>query len=172
MERLPEFLSEADVQKLIAGACTDKNRLIVQTMFVLGLRVSELTGILLNRIDHQRRLVIIYGKGNRQRILPVPDYLYDQWAQHVQKEKPKDFLFENCYAEQYNVRRVREIVYESARRAGIEHTWPHKLRHSRATQLLNSELPLPSLQRFLGHAHLNTTAIYTHLAVEPMRKFL
>jgi site-specific recombinase XerD len=172
MQELPEYLNPEDVEKLIKAASTNKNKLIIKTLYVLGLRVSELTGIQLPHIDHKRRTVIVYGKGNRSRILPVPEQLYRNWTDHIEKSKPHCFLFEDAFGKDYYTRRIREIVNMTARIASIEHTSPHKLRHSRATQLLNDNLPLPMLQRFLGHAHLNTTAIYTHLAVEPMRKFM
>jgi site-specific recombinase XerD len=172
MNKLPKYLEPGDVEELIVAASTEKNRLIILTLYTLGLRVSECTGIMLEHIDRTRRNVLIHGKGGFTRILPVPDYLYEQWMTHIMKRRPVKYLFENCFKEKFDERRIRTIVEETSRNAGIEHTWPHKLRHSRATQLLNNGLPLPTLQRFLGHAQMYTTAIYTHLALEPLRKAL
>lgn len=172
MEKLPEYLEPEDIDKLISSASTYKNELIIRTMYVLALRVSECTNILLTHIDHRGKKVIVYGKFGKSRVLIVPDQLYNSWMEHIEKRHPKEFLFENAFGEPYDTRRVRTIVYEAADKADIEHTWPHKLRHSRATQLLNTGMPLKRLQRFLGHAHEFTTGIYTHLAVEGDRQYM
>lgn len=172
MQSLPKFLDVQDVEKLINAVSSPKSKVLVRTIYTLGLRVSECTNIELLHINHQRKTVRIYGKGNKERILPIPEALYLEWTWLITRHTPKVYLFENAFGDIYNPRRVREIITVACQSAKIEHTWPHKLRHSRATQLLNAELPLPSLQRFLGHVHLNTTAIYTHLAIEPLRKFL
>lgn len=172
MQNLPKFLCPEDVEILIKSAGTYKNTVIIRTIYTLGLRVSECANIRIVDIDYHKKMVLIAGKFLKQRYLAVPDYLFHQWDDVMKLSLPKVYLFENAFGDGYGPRRLREIVNNAAKRAGIEHTSPHKLRHSRATQLLNDSVPLPHLQRFLGHANEATTAIYTGLAVEVMRKFL
>jgi len=177
---LPKTLTEAEVETLLAAARArrgaDGKRLVclLEIAYASGLRVSELVELPLNAITRDTRAVLVRGKGNKERLVPltraaveaVAAYLEVRWRHLPTKAEPPSYLFPSSSAEGHLTRRrVGQLVKELARDSGLDPTKvsPHVLRHAFATHLLNHGADLRSVQQMLGHADVSTTQIYTHV---------
>ncbi len=173
---LPETLSEAEVERLLAVALPEtplglRDRALLETLYASGLRAGELASIRLENYLREERLLRVIGKGNRERVVPVGDkaiVAIDRWLAQGRPElvKPKTGgeVFLGEHGRRLTTARIWQIVQEIARLAGLEKKiWPHLLRHSFATHLLGHGADLRAIQEMLGHASLATTQIYTHV---------
>jgi tyrosine recombinase XerC len=176
--RIPAFLSEEDIGKLLAAPSPDdalglRDRAILEIFYAAGIRVSELVGIDLEDISQEERMIRIRGKGKKERIVPfgrkaagsLEDYL------RVRREFPLKLgtsaLFVNARGGRLTARSVQRLVQKYFQRAALRlKISPHALRHSFATHLLNRGADLRVIQEFLGHESLATTQRYTHLDVQ------
>ncbi len=159
-----------------AGACL-RDVAILETIYSCGLRVSELCGMRAEDIDWSEHLVRVRGKGRKERLLPIGQTaltaIYTYWAKLRQTPSGQSPVF---FAQRKKPAPVRPA--DLARRlkkylviAGLDpHLTPHKLRHSYATHLLDAGADLRSVQELLGHAHLVTTQVYTHVTTERLKK--
>ncbi len=181
--RLPRVLGAADIDALLdhppAKVKDDpaevrlRDHAVLELLYGSGLRVAELCGLGAGDIDLGRRLVTVWGKGSKQRQVPLgqpaADAL-DEWlrrgrSQMAKADTPVDALFLNRGGGRLGPRDVRRIL---DRRAGSP-THPHALRHSFATHLLDGGADLRVVQELLGHASLQTTQVYTHVSKEHLR---
>lgn len=169
---LPRVLSAQEVDQLTSGELKTpqdiRNRAITELLFSSGLRVGELISLNLGDVSFDRREVRVFGKGDKERIVPVGRIALEAIAQYLQVRsafKPRDnALFVNRLGTRLNVRTVQTFIKNAAKDTGLTGTvTPHKLRHSFATELLNHGADLRLVQEMLGHAHLGTTQIYTHV---------
>lgn len=174
---LPHVLSQEHCTKLIESV--DKNdiplgcrdRAILELLYACGLRVSELISCKLECLDIDDAFLRITGKGNKVRLVPIGrsallalcDYL--KLARPLlASKKSKSFIFLSIRGTALTRERVRQIIKQRATEAGIdENVFPHILRHSFATHLLENGADLRIIQEMLGHADISTTQIYTHL---------
>ncbi|MEJ2578827.1 MAG: tyrosine recombinase XerC, partial [Kineosporiaceae bacterium] len=154
-----------------------RDRAVVELLYATGVRVSELVGIDLTDVDDEHRLVRVFGKGSRERVVPfgVPAARAVQdWREHgrpalVRNDSPAA-LFLGRRGGRLGVRQAREAVHRLLDQVeGVPAMGPHGLRHSAATHLLDGGADLRSVQELLGHATLATTQIYTHVSVERLR---
>ena len=173
---IPRVLSEEDIDKLLdinpKNAFEYRNKAMIELMYSSGLRVSELLNLNVNDIDFDLNIVRIFGKGSKERIMPINEiatsYLYDYiniYRKTLLKNKVNDILFLNSRGEKLSRQGFFKILKEIAREKGIKKELsPHTLRHSFATHLLNHGADLRSIQTMLGHENIETTQIYTHVS--------
>jgi integrase/recombinase XerD len=178
-ERLPDVLSIADVDKLLAQPFPDgppgvRDRTILETLYGCGLRVSELVGLDVADVDLARGFVRVLGKGGKERLVPVAgaaaraldDYLEDarpylRTKTGVRRQDPSA-VFLSVRGSRLTRQSVHGLVRRYGGRVGLE-AHPHTLRHSFATHLLEGGADLRALQEMLGHADIATTQLYTHV---------
>ena len=175
-KKMPRVLSEEEVNKLLdielKDAYSYRNKAMLELMYSSGLRVSELLNLELNNIDLNMNLVRIFGKGNKERIVPIDDiatkYLYEYiniYRNTLLKNKVSNLLFLNSRGERLSRQGFFKILREISLEKGIKRDIsPHTLRHSFATHLLNHGADLRSIQTMLGHENIETTQIYTHVS--------
>lgn len=179
---LPETLHAVDIEKLLDSIQTEtplgrRDRAILELFYSSGLRLSELCKARLEMIDFEEGFVRITGKGNKTRIVRVGgkalealgDYLKNERASLVRK-KTSSHVFLSVRGGALTPDRVRQIVKERAAAAGIDqNVYPHLLRHSFATHLLEGGADLRVIQELLGHSDISTTQIYTHVDRERLK---
>lgn len=177
--RLPHVLKPAELETLLAeegGAGTPadlRDRAVVELLYGSGLRVAELCSLRPADLDLSQRQVRVWGKGSKQRQLPMSDSSVDAvgvWLvggrqEMVRNDTPADALFLNRRGHRLTPRDVRRIL---DRRAASP-THPHALRHTFATHLLDGGADLRAVQELLGHSDLATTQLYTHVSKERLR---
>jgi integrase/recombinase XerC len=185
--RVPKFLTEQEIQKLINEISAVKNRLaaarngaLVEVMYSSGLRVSEIESLDIENVDFWNGTVRVVGKGNRERIVPIGDVALKAVRDYLKEKNEKVGvvekgcsrpLFTNLKGGRLTTRAIHMLIESSSRKAGITRKIsPHVLRHSFATHLLDHGCDLRSLQEMLGHKSLSTTQIYAHITTERLRK--
>ncbi len=158
-QTLPKPIAHEHIMQAVASLeLVDK--CVILTLYLLGLRISELASLRLENIGTS--VVRIEGKGRREREVPLPPSL-KQLLEHYQKiETPSTYLFEKD-GEKLRISSLRYIVTKSFKTIGIKAT-PHQLRHSYATVLLNNSARIADVSELLGHASMVSTQIYTKLA--------
>jgi len=173
---LPETLNEQDVKNLLSSVDISKvlgrrDLSMLELFYASGLRLSELCGALLENLDLDEGFIRVTGKGGKTRVVPVgglarstvSDYLKNERVGLV-KPKTSSWIFLSIRGGRLSPERVREIVKQRARAAGLkQNVYPHLLRHSFATHLLQNGADLRVIQDMLGHADIATTQIYTHV---------
>jgi len=136
------------------------DKCVILTLYLLGLRISELASLRLENIG--TTVVRIEGKGKREREVPLPPSLQVLLQRYREIEAPSTYLFEKD-GEKLRISSLRYIVTKSFKKIGIKAT-PHQLRHSYATILLNNRARIADVSELLGHASMVSTQIYTKLA--------
>ncbi len=184
---LPKLLSEAEVDALLAAAHTKKGprgaRLIalVELLYATGMRVSELVGLPLAAVARDPQILVVLGKGNKERLVPLSDparaALRNYLAQRpffLVSEPRSIWLFPGRHRQHLTRHRLAQMLKDLAAAAGIApaRVSPHVLRHAFASHLLHGGADLRSLQRMLGHADIATTQIYTHILEERLRQLV
>lgn len=182
-QKLPETLTEEEINRMIESIDTVKpegfrNRAILETLYSCGLRVSELVNLKLSNIYFDEQFVIVHGKGDKQRIVPISQKAiteitaYLPWRNNLKiKRGDEDILFLNRYGSQLTRVMIFHIIKQQANLAGIiKNISPHTLRHSFATHLLEGGANLRAIQMMLGHENITTTEIYTHIDREFLRR--
>ena len=175
-KKLPKVLSEDDINKLLDIELNDafsyRNKAMLELMYSSGLRVSELLNLEVNNIDFNMNLVRVFGKGSKERIVPIDDIATKYLSEYISiyrntllKNKESDLLFLNSRGDKLTRQGFFKILKTIAREKGIKKELsPHTLRHSFATHLLNHGADLRSIQTMLGHENIETTQIYTHVS--------
>jgi site-specific recombinase XerD len=173
---LPHFLSELDTVKLVeapeANTAEDlRDRAIFETLYSTGIRVSELVGMNQRDIDLIGNIAKVRGKGKKERIVPVGNKACEAVQAYLDARKSKsEALFLNPQGGRLTDRSVRNIINKHIKRISLQQkVYPHMLRHSFATHLLDRGADLRSVQELLGHVNLSTTQIYTHLTTEKLK---
>lgn len=182
-QHLPTVLTLHEIEMMEDAIDLSKNEgqrnlAIIEMLYGSGLRVSELINIKLSDIHWKEKFIIVQGKGNKQRLVPISDEAIKQvdfWIYDRNKLKIKpgneDYLFLNRYGSKLTRTMILIMVKELARQAGIKkNISPHTLRHSFATHLLEGGANLRVIQMMLGHENLVTTEIYTHLDTTYLRE--
>ena len=170
--KLPKVLDVDRAQQLLDSPVADdfaacRDHAILELFYSSGLRLSELVGLNLADIDLQQGLVLVLGKGNKQRMLPVGSKAVaaiQQWlVAREQVQSSDQALFIGVRGRRMSPQLVRERVRQAGARELGQHLHPHMLRHSFASHILESSHDLRAVQELLGHADISTTQIYTHL---------
>ena len=182
--KLPGFLSVKEVRQVIESYDTSsvlglRNRAIVEVLYGAGLRAAEAVSLLVSGVDLEEETVRVVGKGDRERIVPLPHMAVksmEGWLsrRHELAEKAardSGRFFISVRGNPLDSRDIRRIVAsgvkKAARAAGAT---PHTFRHSFATHLLDNGADLRAVQEMLGHASLSTTQMYTHLTMERLKE--
>ncbi|WP_407071215.1 site-specific tyrosine recombinase XerD [Thiopseudomonas denitrificans] len=174
---LPDTLSEADVEALLAAPETDqplglRDRCMLEVLYASGLRVSELVGLRLDEVSLRQGVVRVMGKGSKERLVPLGEQALDWLEQYLAQGRPlllggktSDVVFPSQRGQQMTRQTFWHRIKLHAQTAGIlKPLSPHTLRHAFATHLLNHGADLRVVQMLLGHSDLSTTQIYTHVA--------
>lgn len=180
--KLPKVLSEEEVNKLLDINLNNdfdyRNKAMLELIYSSGLRVSELINLTVNDIDLKNSLVRIFGKGSKERIVPLNDYATEALNNYILYHRPKlfkqkenNYLFLNNHGNQMTRQGFFKTLKKIAKEKGIKSELsPHTLRHSFATHLLKYGADLRSIQELLGHSDISTTQIYTHITNEMLEK--
>ena len=166
-QRLPEILSREEVVRLIDAVANPKQRLIVETIYGCGLRVSEATGLKIRDIDRDRMTVRIeQGKGRKDRYVPLSKRLRNRFEEYWATNPPRQWVFEGHIPDRrLHISAVQKAYTIAKLRAGIhKHGGVHALRHAYATHLIESGVDVLTVQRLLGHRSVSTTMRYFHLS--------
>ncbi|MCH5229640.1 MAG: tyrosine recombinase XerD [Muribaculaceae bacterium] len=182
---LPDVLSIEEIDAMIAAIPSDKeeslrNHTIIETLYGSGLRVSELVEARISRLDLNERLLIVEGKGSKERLVPISPVsasLLENWLQQRNflnvKPEGNDIIFLNRRGRPLTRVMIFYIIKQLAALAGIKkRVSPHTLRHSFATHLLEGGANLRAIQEMLGHESIATTELYLHLDRSRLRREL
>lgn len=172
---LPFVLSKNEVKRLIGSALNKNHKMILSVLYTCGLRLSELLSIKLCEIDFERKEILVHGKGRRDRFVPINDNVSALVKDCTSDLKHNDYL---CTTIRHGCldhskrrmcgRSIACIINQCAKRAGIsKRTYPHLLRHSLATHLLEDGVDIRYIQVLLGHTSILATSHYTHIAKMP-----
>lgn len=181
--KLPRVLSEYEVVRLlnqpdITTAEGFRDRTMLEVLYATGMRVSELINLTLERVDLNMKYIIAFGKGNKERIVPLGSVAAEFLQQYLEKVRPKlthagrntNIVFLAFGGHELTRQRFWQIIRAYGRKANINKALtPHILRHSFATHLLDNGADLRSVQELLGHSDISTTQIYTHLTNKRLR---
>lgn len=181
--KLPRVLSEDEVVRLlsqpdITTAEGFRDRTMLEVLYATGMRVSELINLTLERVDLNMKYIVAFGKGSKERIVPLGSVAAEFLQQYLEKVRPKlthagrntNIVFLAFGGHELTRQRFWQIIRAYGRKANINKALtPHILRHSFATHLLDNGADLRSVQELLGHSDISTTQIYTHLTNKRLR---
>ncbi|WP_153731270.1 tyrosine recombinase XerC [Sporosarcina obsidiansis] len=182
-ERLPAFFYEQELEKLFEVTIGEdhrslRDRALLELLYATGIRVGELVSIEVKDVDHYLGIVKVMGKGRRERFVPYGSFADEALERYLEasrprlmKEKKHSMLFVNLRGDPLTARGVRYILNDLMERAAL-HTkiTPHMIRHTFATHLLGAGADLRTVQELLGHRHLSSTQVYTHITNEHLRQ--
>ena len=180
-KKLPKVLTIDEVDKLLdiklENAFDYRNKAMLELMYATGLRVSELINLTPLNIDFDKKIVRCYGKGNKERIVPMGDVACKYLKIYMEEYRNslcKGVLCDNLFLNNHGKKITRQGFFKNlkiiAEKQGIkEEISPHMLRHSFATHLLNNGADLRSIQLMLGHENISTTGIYTNVSTDKIK---
>jgi integrase/recombinase XerD len=163
---LPEPLSRGEIARLLDAAKNLKHRALIMTAYATGLRVGELVHLVPQDIHAERMLIRVnLGKGHKDRYTLLSPRLLSELREYWRSYRPTRWMFTDRYDQRpLPESTALETFNDLKRRAGVVHGHGiHSLRHSFATHLMEAGVPLPTIQRLMGHTSLTTTAKYLHV---------
>ncbi len=163
---LPKVIDVKDIKKLFVVTENLKHQVILKLCYGMGLRVSEIVNLKITDIDSQRMQVLVeQAKGKKDRYVNLPQSILEQLRAYYTEYKPKKYLFEGQYGEQYSIRSCQQVFQDAMQKAKInKKVGIHGLRHSFATHLLENGTDVKFIQELLGHNDIKTTLRYTHVS--------
>ena len=182
--KLPDVLTIDEVERIINSVDLsqdegERNKAIFETLYGCGLRVSELINLKISDLHFKEGIILVTGKGNKQRLVPIGKSAEKQITTYLTFVRPaiqvskqdSDILFLNRRGRKLSRQMIFYIVKNHIEKAGIrKNISPHSFRHSYATHLVQNGADLRAVQGLLGHVSITTTEIYTHLNREDLRK--
>lgn len=184
-QKLPSFLYEKELMILFESASGEKpldsrNRAILELLYATGIRVSECVGIELSDIDMDHSIVLINGKGGKQRYVPFGSFCHDALVEYLsttRKELMEKYhethqrLFINHRGQPLTAKGVQYILDQLIKQSSLTtNIHPHIFRHTFATHLLDNGADMRTVQELLGHSSLSSTQIYTHVTTSALQK--
>jgi site-specific recombinase XerD len=166
-KKLPKVLNVNQVANIIDSANNIQDRAVLETLYGLGCRVAELVRIKISDIDYSNRTVRLFGKGNKERIVPINNSSLIAIKEHL---KSRDFESEYVFGSRVLAGKPMTTKNVSRIIAKYGDAHPHMFRHSYATHLHANGVDINVIKDLLGHADISTTTIYTHIANEQMSK--
>ena len=184
--KLPDILGVKEITSLLESISDNdlgalRDRAILEILYSSGIRVRELTGMDINRVDFSAKFMRVLGKGKKERLVPIGDPAIKSLKRYLQtrmtvrnnkvKDADRNALFQNLKGGRLTPRSVERILKKYQIRSGVmKSITPHTLRHSFATHMLDGGADLRCVQELLGHKNLSTTQIYTHLTTERLKQ--
>jgi integrase/recombinase XerD len=180
--RLPKALSYEAIMSIIEATdqsdLAERDRAVIELLYGTGMRISELSNIDLDDIESDSGTVVVTGKGNKQRLIPVGTYALEAIEKYVCGERLELVikgsgsrkLFLNKRGKPLSRQSAWECVSQAAQRADVTGVSPHTMRHSYATHLLERGADVRTVQELLGHASVTTTQVYTLVTVDTLRE--
>lgn len=168
--KLPNFLYHEQIMELFSGIDLEtrygkRNYLMILMFYSTGIRVSELVNLQVDDLNFDKQEIRVLGKGNKERIVPINDYVINAFNDYSKNVKLTNYIFINKNNKQLTTRGVRYIMQQIVRKSSLsKNVSPHTLRHSFATELLNAGMDIRLVQELLGHESLASTQVYTHLS--------
>lgn len=184
-KRLPKALSISQVEALIEAANIDdsplglRDRALIELLYATGARISEVVSLSIDDFDRDNGVVRLFGKGAKERIVPVGRYALAALDAYLVQSRPilglkgtgSPAIFLNTLGRPLSRQSAWAVLQGAAKRANLsEHISPHTLRHSFATHLLNGGADVRVVQEMLGHASVTTTQIYTKVTIDHLRE--
>ncbi len=181
-KKLPKYLNYGEIEKILEIPNKEttlglRNACILEILYSTGIRVSELVNLKIRDIDFYNKKIRVLGKGNKERIVLFGnrcEHLLERYIKEsraVLNKKKVEYLFLNNLGQNISVRSIENIIDKIEKEACLKFSIsPHVFRHTFATHLLDNGADLNSVKELLGHENLNTTAIYTHVSNERLRK--
>ncbi|MCL0074524.1 tyrosine recombinase XerC [Dehalococcoidia bacterium] len=181
-KRLPTFLTTEEMRSLLNSPSIStpqglRDLAMLELLYAAGLRVSEIASLDTGSVDLESRQIRVWGKGSKERMVLIGKPAAGALAQYMSYGRTKmlgrrqtNALFINRYGERIAERRIQYLIKKYAEQAGISgRVFPHILRHTFATHMLDGGADLRVVQELLGHANLASTQIYTHVTHSQMR---
>ena len=170
--KLPSVFAEEEVKGILTALENIKHKTILCLAYACGLRVSEIVNMKIKDIDSKRMVITVrQGKGKKDRQVMLSEKLLLLMREYFKEYKPKVWLFEGQFGEQYSTRSAQLVLKDAKEKAGVTKKGSiHALRHSFATHLLEGGTDLISIKELLGHNSLSTTSIYTHVSKKQLSK--
>lgn len=191
-KHLPQVIKPRDMVSLLsvhsdrAAAAADeqtraaelRDQALLEFLYACGARISEASGLEERAVDFAQRQVKVFGKGSKERIIPLHDLCIDAMRRYAAEARPvllrgknMPYFFVSTRGNQMGTDQMRKMFKETVRAAGLDDSLsPHDMRHTFATDLLDGGADLRSVQEMLGHASLSTTQIYTHLSASRLKE--
>ncbi|TWT04581.1 tyrosine recombinase XerC [Planomicrobium sp. CPCC 101079] len=182
-ERLPQFFYEEELEVLFKSTQGEdklsiRNSALLELLYATGMRVSECVNIRMQDLDRRIQIVKVMGKGRKERYIPYGQFAHDALEHYIEEARPKlmknqshENLFVNNRGEALTDRGIRHILNECMKKASVNSViYPHMIRHTFATHLLNNGADMRTVQELLGHSHLSSTQVYTHVTKEHLKK--
>lgn len=181
---LPEFLYQKEIDQLFPATAGNsplqqRDQALLELLYDTGIRVSEASDLKIAQIDWSLGVILIHGKGKKDRYVPLGRHLRKTLKQYLQSGRPQllgnvlphDYLLVNSRGHRLTSRGIEYLLNKILERSHLNgKIHPHMLRHSFATQMLTNGADLRTVQELLGHANLSTTQIYTHLTMEHLQQ--
>lgn len=181
--KLPEVLTIPEIDKILAAPDHNdvlglRDKVILETMYACGLRVSEVIDLKLSNVYVNDEVVRVFGKGSKERVVPIAASTLE-WIKiylegsrfKLKKSHSEDYLFLNWRGRKLSRMAIWDIINKYTKLAKIEkNIYPHIFRHSFATHLLEGGADLRAIQEMLGHADISTTQIYTHIDITYLKQ--
>lgn len=181
-KKLPRYFEYNELEELfkvpdLRTALGQRDRLILEMLYATGLRVGELVSVKVSDIDLGSRVILVVGKGNKERRVTYGDYCHDALKLYLSdgylklNKNVSDYLFLNNNGEIITERGIRYVLDQVIKKTSLNKSIsPHVLRHSFATHLLNEGCDLLTVQKLLGHESISATQIYTHVTTERLKE--
>lgn len=166
-KKLPVVLSSNEMKALLHAPTLLKHRVLIGVLYGCGLRCQELRSLLIKDIDFDRCMIHVrQGKGRKDRYVPLGEHLSRGVKKYLDAEHPIKWLFNGKnHHEPFSQRGTQWVIREAIKKTGIQkQVSVHTLRHTYATHLLELGLDIVSIKELLGHAHIDTTMVYLHVA--------
>jgi site-specific recombinase XerD len=169
---LPKAINAQDIKKLFEVTTNLKHNTMLKLCYGMGLRVSEIINLKITDIDSKNMQVFIErAKGKKDRYVNLPTTILEQLRAYFLEYKPKKYLFEGQYGDQYSTRSAQNVFAAAMKKAKInKEVGIHGLRHSFATHLLEAGTDIAFIQELLGHKDIKTTLRYTHVSKQTIQK--
>lgn len=183
-KNLPRRICAADMAALLAvhAASTkpadQRNQALLEFLYACGARISEASGLLVANVDFDARQVKVFGKGSKERIIPLHDVAVATMRSYYWHARPElldgaasPYFFVSTRGNRMGTDSMRKMFKKTLRAAGLDETLsPHDVRHTFATDVLEGGADLRSVQEMLGHASLSTTQVYTHVSIAHLKE--
>lgn len=180
-KKLPDYLTEEEINKLldveVEDAFSARNKALLELLYSSGLRISELVNLELKSIDFDDCIIRVFGKGSKERIVPMNDYAIEALEDYLDnyralmiKNEINNYVFLNNHGKMMTRQGVFKMLKKECLLKDIrKNISPHTLRHTFATHLLQNGADLRVIQEILGHSDISTTQIYTHVSNEKLK---